>query len=235
MNQLLVSLAYKYVAVSMMLAEANFCSEALHLPSNSPIQREQIRQEYVGPPRLVRSLGSIDTDQYSFGFSESGRLRFVTRLNAFGKKPMREIHLELAEKKSAIDANQAYTLATNRLVAMSVDVAALEKKFQGKVQQRFFYSNGDPSPPLKATTQKINLPIFDVTWGDPDSSNSPAIIVTIYGVTKELLQIRQNDESFSRRPARTLKNAERLLSIPDSEFLKYTPERRAELVMKFGN
>jgi hypothetical protein len=74
MNELAISLAYKYVATVLMLAEANFCAERLHLRTNLPIEQSHIRQVYVGPPRLLQCLGSIDTDHYSFGFGESGRL-----------------------------------------------------------------------------------------------------------------------------------------------------------------
>lgn len=80
MNELANSLAYKYIAVLLMVAEANFCASRLHLRMG-PIKETDIQRIYVGPPRILRSLGCIDTARYSFGFAESGRLRFVTELN----------------------------------------------------------------------------------------------------------------------------------------------------------
>ena len=63
-----------------MLAEVNFFAERLRLHAHLPIMESAIRQLYVGPPRLLRFLGAVDTDEYSFGFAESGRLRFLTKL-----------------------------------------------------------------------------------------------------------------------------------------------------------
>lgn len=222
MNELAISLAYKYVATALMLAEANYSAEHLHLRINRPIQQTHIQQAYVSPPRLLCSLGSLDTAEYSFGFGESGRLRFITRLHPFGDQPLPQLQRRLAKIAANMTTNAAYQLATNGLARVSVDLNALEHQYQGKVRQHFYHGKGET---------RVMLPIFDAIWGSEDR---PAVIVTIYGPTGDLLQLRQNDESFSKRPARSLQNVESLLSIRDDEFRTYSPTARSNLVVRFS-
>jgi hypothetical protein len=77
----------------------------------------------------------------------------------------------------------------------------------------------------------VALPIFDVIWGD---RRHPVIDIKISGVNGELLELRQEDDSYSRRPADLIRNLNKLLAIPDEEFLKYTPEQRSNLVSEFA-
>lgn len=215
------SLAYKHVAIARMLAEANDVAERLGLQMPLPIERNHIRYAYVGPPRLLGLGGAVDTDCYSFSFDEAGRLCFVTALDPFGRAPLIELQNKLARIEANMTTNDAYQLATNWLVAMSVDLTALEDKFHAAVQQHFFYGPG---------MKKVMIPIFDVSWGE---IRKPAVIVTIYAPTRQLLQLRQNDTSFSRRPIRLIKEMEKLLAIPDEEFMKFTPLQKSNLVAQF--
>ena len=56
----------------------------------------------------------------------------------------------------------------------------------------------------------------------------------ISGINGELLNLRQEDDSYSRRPFASIKDVDKLLAIPDKEFLKYTPEQRSNLVVRFS-
>jgi hypothetical protein len=213
-----MSLAYKYVSIALMLAEANTAAGKLRLRAQLPMEQSELRRVYVGPPRLMRFLGSIDTEDYSFGFAQSGRLRFITKLHAFGDEALPQLQKRLAKVEANMSTNTAIELATNWLAALSVDLKTLETQNPRTARQHFFYGRGQ---------ERILLPLFDVLWGDPAK---PAVIVTIYGPTGELLQLRQNDESFSRRPARALPNVESLLAIPDADFSTCTPAQRASLL-----
>jgi hypothetical protein len=206
-----------------MLAEANYAAVHLHLHVNPPITQAEIRRAYVAPPRLLRHLASLDTDDYSFGFGESGRLRFITLLHPFGNQPLPRLRRRLALIHTEMTSEGAYELATNWLTALSVDVAALDRKYAATKRQHFYLGGG---------SRRILLPIFDVLWG---SADKPSVIVSVYGLTGDLLQLRQTDESFSGRPAGSENNVEYLLSIPDPEFKEYTDSQRTELVKAFGS
>ena len=218
-NHLKISLAYKYVATHLMLAEVNHCAERLGLRTRLPIEETRIKLAYVAPPRLLHFLGCLDTDHYSFGFGESGRLRFITRLHPFGDQPLPQLQRRLARVEANMTTNTAYQLARKYLIAASLDVIALERKYVGNARQHFYYGPGGHVVPL---------PIFDIVWG---TTESPAVIATIYGPTGELLQLRQNEESFSGRPVPYLNNIEALLAIPESEFVSYTTSQRTDLLL----
>lgn len=134
--------------------------------------------------------------------------------------------------RSLINTNEAYQLATNWLEAISVDVPALEQKHKPSVAQTFFYPDAAEVDDGPEKRQRIVLlPIFHVCWGDP---KNPAVMVSVFGPTEELLGIYQDDESFSRRPKALLRDTESLLAIPDSEFRKYSPAECQKLVARFA-
>jgi len=133
---------------------------------------------------------------------------------------------KLSKEKSLISTNEAYQLATNWLRAISVDVNRLEAKFPPSIRQRWYYGKVGNSG-LSLTT----IPIFDVKWGNWDRAK---ISVVIYGTTKELLQLRQEDDSFSERPRTLIDDSEKLLAIPDADFLKYSDFQRINLFQTFA-
>jgi len=156
---MIVALAYKYVAVTLMLAEINFCAGRLHLPAGLPIKEQNLRAEAVFPPRIIGFAGRLDTDKYSFSFAKSGRLRFITKLDSGrGNQTMREYLEGLAKTPSIINTNEAYRLATNWLAAMDVDLQRLEKEHPPIVKQQTFTSWAEDGKP----STEILLPIFDV-------------------------------------------------------------------------
>jgi hypothetical protein len=84
-------------------------------------------------------------------------------------------------------------------------------------------------------------PIFEVTWGNKGERLSngmtdpiPGVIVMVSGDTGELIHLRQEDLSFSKRPPALIKDLDKLLAIPDAEFLQYSPEQRSNLVARFA-
>ena len=134
----------------------------------------------------------------------------------------------LTRVPSLIDTNGAYRLATNWLAAIDVDVTRLEREHRSTVTQLKWL--------LRTPT-----PLFEVTWdnGGKRFSNGelsiiPSISVLIAGDTGQLIHLKQEDDSYSKRPAALVKNLEKLLAISDEEFLKYTPEQRSNLVSEFA-
>jgi len=124
------------------------------------------------------------------------------------------------KEKSLIDTNDAYRLATNWLTLLSIDVQRLERAAPPRSEQRMYSDRpGRPQP----------IPIFDVIWGDP---RYPHVNIRIDGRTREMIYIRL-EENFSKRPARLLKDREKLAAIPDEELLAYTPAEKEKLVERF--
>ena len=224
METLFVSLAYRYVALALMLAEANHAIDQLDLPDWKPIAAAEIVSHHVSPPRL-RPGGSLDTRKFMFGFGSEGKLQFIHAYQPEHDLPVEERNKRWSTMKSLIGTNEAHQLATNWLAKLDVDVAALERTHPVRVNQEFFYEGGIVSP-----ERVVMLPRFEVKWGT--NSLVPAVWVSVFGPTKEPLQIRQHDVSFSKRPAGLVKEPERLLAIRDSDFAKYTESQKSNLVFE---
>lgn len=228
---MIVPLAYKCVAVTLMLAEINICASRLHLPVDLPMKEQDIKAEAVFPPGIIGFAGRIDTEKYSFSFAKSGRLRFITNLNDNrGNLSLREYQEQISHIKSVINTNDAYRIATNWLVAMDVDVQRLEKENSHMSKQQFF--TAWPDNEKNNVEREFTLPFFDVKWGN---WTQPVIDVKISGATGELLKLRQEDDSYSKRPVSLIKDVDKLLTIPDEEFLKYSRAERSNLVVRFTN
>jgi hypothetical protein len=230
-----VPLAYKYVASALMLMEINYCALRLQLPVNLPIQQQDVLKDYIFHPRVMGFQGRFDTEKYSFAFAKSGgRLCYIINLKhpiymlAGGSPENKEYFEELTRKPSLFDSKGAYRLATNWLNAMEVDVARLERESRPTTTQWIWMN-------------RTSVPIFEVKWCNEGKRLAngrlvplPIVDVLISGDTGELIHLRQEDVSYSKRPVVLVKDIDKLLAIPDEEFLKYTPEQRSNLVSEFA-
>ena len=221
------SMAYKAVAIERMLAEANYFSERLALPTPHPLRMSDLKYVHVSPlwgsrieatdlpavalgARLARirtarfaATGVLESTNFCFSFGK-GQLWYVYRHNQEGLQYHPSFD-KLAVTPSRIGDAGAYQLATQSLAAVSVDVASMEKKIKPLVwRQPYRYPDG--------TTNEVLLPFFYVQWGQGDF---PAVRVTIDGTTKEVLGISMEDTSFSRRPPLVIPNARKLNDTPD--------------------
>ena len=224
------SLAYRSAVLQQMLAEANSFSDRLKLPPPHPIQSADIVGFYVGAPwfskvedmnlrspvarvRAARIVagGFIETTNFCFSFNQGHLWHVANRIN----HDERFSHYsEWAKTPSLINSNTAYQLATQWLASVDIDVGALEKQYEPKVEQRWFWNEpglGVYHPP--GDTNKTMLPIYEVTWGT-NWLNFPAN-VQILGTTKELMKLGFGDFSVSRRPVLVISNAVELNNIPD--------------------
>lgn len=236
-------LAYRHVATVAMLAEMNFCAARLQLALPLPIRADAILRQFLSPPNGRRFAGRIDTAEYSFSFPRSGRLGYITKLQegtpyGAGLQPPEgmaiEDHLrQMAKRKSRLDTDGAYQLAVKWLTAIEVDVRSLELQHAPHVQQMKIRER----LPLGWFGFQKLLPVFEVRWGvlDPRVHRFPVVTVTLFGDKEEMLELRQADESFSKRPFDLIKDLEQLLGISDEEFLNYSDIQRTELVARFAD
>lgn len=238
-NILFTSLAYKAVVLQLMVAEANFYAERLKLPESRPIQMTHLTGSHIGAPEAGFGLGSFQTKNYSYSFPgngkfmqltndgriihfpEKGKLAYIAKRDPFKAFGGSLFDQKLINARSLIDTNDAYQMATQWLTAISIDVAALEKKHKPLVVQQSFYD-----PPI-SPAQYDNIPkdaprktrpVFDVTWGG--TIDNALVWMQILGPTKELTLLRMEDTTFSRRPAIVVTNALELNHRPDPQVKK---------------
>lgn len=224
-----------------MLMEAGFCAARLRLPLKLPITEQDIRGRFISPPHRLAMFGHrpifggrIDLDRFSFSFSESCTLRYIVDSGhewyelESDSQEMEAYCKAAAKRPCVLDGPGAYHMAMSLLTAIDVDVEKLNKDQLPGVKQ------------MKRTVDTLPLPLFDVSWnrdfdfGDGKVFNMPVVSVFIAGDTGQLIHIKQNEDSYSRRPNELIKNVDKLLAIADSDFLKYTPGQRGHLIKEFA-
>lgn len=224
MEKLFVSAAYRYVALALMLAEANHAIEKLEIPGWKQVAAADVVSYHVSPPRLSPG-GSVDTATHIFGFGRNGQLQFIQMKEPDSNLSLEERHRKWAGMKSLVDTNTAYVLASNWLTKLDVDVTKLQNTYPVQVVQEYYFSGG-----LQAKETKVMLPRYEVRWGTNETE--PAVWISIFGPTKQPIHIRQTDSSFSHRPHGITKDPEKLLAIKDDEFARYTLTQRSNLVVE---
>ena len=165
-----------------------------------------------------------------YSYPERGKLAYVSKKNPFGKylNNFEERYEVLPKLTSLIDTNGAYNLATQWLAAISVNISSLEKKHKPQVSQEYFLdspisvedlyqsirTNGPGSISSLSESNRVYLPIYNVTWGG-GVDDTPPIWVQIFGVTKEMIHIRMEDTTFLMRQPIVITNAVELNTRPD--------------------
>ena len=234
-NKLLVTAAYKYVAMAVMLTNCNLFVQETHLPIEHPITQKEVSSCSVSPPRLMGFGGSIVTTNLFFGYGHDHLANFWQKeFRSNSEQGIKEQHERWAKMPSQVGTNEVRQLALNRLADLGVDVATLENKYPCKITQRFFYQNGGG---LEAQS-KVMLPVFEISWGSIPLRNRPeyslpAVTMTVFGPTKELIEYHLLDDSLMLLPKLEIKDAEKLLNIPDEEFHQYDDFQRSNLVSQF--
>lgn len=240
-NKLLITAAYKSVAMAVMLTNCNFFIQQTHLPLEHPISATNIVSSRcsVAPPRLMGFGGSLVTTQYFFGFGHDHLANFWQwEFHSESIKNIRTQQEEWSKMPSQIGTNEVHQLALDWLMNLGVDVATMEKKYPCKIKQKFFYqnSNGSLAPVDKST---VSLPIFVISWGSiplrghPEYSYSAATM-TIFGPTRELIEYHLFDDALMLRPKLEVKDVEKLLTISNAVFYKFDEMQKSNLVEQFG-
>lgn len=237
-GKLAITAAYKFVALAMMLTNCNLFVQQTQLPLNQPLTFTNIMLSRcsVAPPRLLGFSGGVQTEKYFFGFGHD-RLANFWQWEFRPQDNIRQHQIEWAAMTSQIDTNEAHTFALSWLNNLGVDTQTMEQKYPCNISQKFYYknSNGSLTPLDKA---KVMLPIYVISWGSiplksrPEYS-MPAVTMTIFGPTKELIEYHLLDNSLMLRPKLEVKDFEKLLAITNAQFYKFNDTQQSNLVRQF--
>lgn len=235
MNGVTLTLAYKYVALALMLADVNYFAGKVGLKLDRPVTQQDVRSgSHVGPPSTNDFGGSILTDAYFFGFGWGHLANFHrSDFKSDSSVVVKERNLRLSNQPSLIDTNGAVELATSWLTALGVDMAALDKKYKRNITQW-------RSRPEGFTQSPTVLPVYQLEWrGSPFKSprrraDMAVVTLTILGATKELIEFHILDDTLFLRPGIRINDQEKLLSIPDAEFQAFDALQRSNFVLRYG-
>src|ERR1035438_411627 len=109
-NKLLITAAYKYVAMAVMLTNCNLFVQQTHLPLDHQLTQTNIilSRCSVSPPRLMGFGGSIVTEKYFFGFGHDHMANFWQWefRNASSSEGIRQQHERWSELTSQVGTNE---------------------------------------------------------------------------------------------------------------------------------
>lgn len=238
-GKLTITAAYKFVALAVMLTNCNLFVQQTQLQLDQPLTFTNIMLSRcsVAPPRLLGFSGGVQTEKYFFGFGHDHLANFW-QWEFRPQSNIRQHQIEWSQMTSQVGTNEVHTLALSWLNNLGVDTQTMEQKYPCKITQRFYYknSNGSLTPLDKA---KVMLPIYVISWGSiplksrPEYS-MPAVTMTIFGPTKELIEYHLLDDSLMLRPKLAVKDPDKLLSISNSVFYQFNDLQRSNLVEQFS-
>ncbi len=228
-----------------MVSNINWAVPRLGLVENLPVETSTLRYTNVTAPNLwgfeafstppalwagdipnqPKFSGRVTTDNYSYGFSDAGRLVFIVKGNIWDTWPVARRNDWLSRQSSTIGTNDAYHLATNWLWKMGVNVSALERSNRCVVSQQFRWRNEEAN-------LKDMLPLFDLEWGPKPGTD---VWIEIDGRTKELVFLRLEESSWATVPAVELRNWRKLIRISDADYLRYSDQQRRNLIAEYAS
>lgn len=229
-------LAYRYVFVAAMMHQVNEYAPRMHLPIGVPVQEAQIRFLHVSDPVIFSDYqhhsGRLQVTNYSFTFglhtldiNNLDEYGFSSLGVPMGERESSASGMERASRmKYVVSTNDVHRIATNWLAALDIDIQKLEAANPPNVSTQLFKSHRGWVP----------SPLVDVQWS---RGNLPdCVYVSVSAVTGELLVLRDGDGRFrkNKQPLILTNEVDKLIAIPDQEFLEYTPRQRADLVEKFA-
>jgi hypothetical protein len=234
MNGIESTLAFKYVALALMLAEVNFFGTKVGLQLDHPVTAADVRSgSHVGPPKTNDFSGSVVTDKYFFGFGWGHLANFHRNdFKSDSDAAVRERNLKLSKQLSLIDTNGAYEVATNWLTAAGVNLVALQKGYKLNIMQWRYRPEGLSQGPTL-------LPVYQVVWhgslfrSQRRRSDTAVVSLTILGPTKELIEYHVLDDSLFLRSRLQITEPQKLLAIPDAEFETFDTLQRSNLLAQF--
>jgi hypothetical protein len=230
--------AYQSAVMQLIVGQANFDAQALHLRETLPITVPADTNTWRVALPSEGVTARLITPNYVYQFN-AGRLVSI-QLKV-------QPHSPADSQPSLIDTNDAYQLARQWLTALSVNVSALDKypytvqsstastaiSNRGpyrieKPRSRFSGADGNrlgaTNNMAPHTVARARPPIFRVTWGGGHNSQGPAhhtspqASVEVLGATKQCLGLHiSNPELFTGPPLQVTNAAALLGPLPSPQ------------------
>lgn len=201
--------AYEQEALNLVIREANQVAKDLHLREQLPITTNLQRVFILGygmsqmPPKMI---GNVHTRDYGYFVSVGHRLSYVE--GAHQDEDCLKWMEQYQWPMSRLDTNAAYQIATQWLAAARMDVAALNRDCQVRVEPERYVNQG-----LEQTGKFV--PIYFVYWESAQNraeGYGNVASVKLLAPTKTLMSLRVEDPKYIRRPPIVFTNLASLLA-----------------------
>jgi len=201
--------AYQREALRLVIEEANRVARELNLAETLPITESNLVAQYISPPRMF-GFGNITTSNYVYYVTVGKKFSYLEQAGLEGK--YRQLQKQYLWPVEQMDTNGAYQLATQFLVAASMDVAGLNR--DGEVRIETFMPEGKAG--------KHFVPVYWVYWmGKMPGTSGNIAQIELFQPTKTLLQLRVNQPEYILRPPLQITNLDNLLAqtnaLPDQK------------------
>ena len=194
--------AYQKEVLRVIIDEANRVARELSLPEKLPITETNLIEAYITPPRMahgMKALGNITTENYAYFISVDYKFSFLVRTRLDPEYV--ELKSQYLWPTTRMNTNTAYQVATQFLVAASMDVRGLERDCHASI--RAFTPEGK--------TGQHFVPVYWVSWTKEGRVGAVAE-VELFLPTKTIRQMHVNEAKYILRRPLVITNLDFLLS-----------------------
>jgi hypothetical protein len=206
--------AYRKEVLQLLVQEANRVARELNLPEQLPITETNLISTSIYPPRIaknLRAIGKIATSNYTYYVSVGNKFSFLVRTHL--QQEDNQLKAKYILPINQMDTNAAYQLATQFLTAASMDVAALNRDCDVRMNTATTSGQDD----------QHFVPLYSISWVNRGKQEMPgnAASVELFLPTKSLRQLHVNKSEYILRTPLQITNLDYVLSqtnIPASVF-----------------
>lgn len=200
--------AYKEEATKVMLKEVNWAAHALGLAEAFPVRASNLTDIVIGTPYVADHQGlfaMVCTEKYNYGARQ--KLMAVSRPCRFrGEEDnyIASLKIRYAKPRSQLNPRIAYTLATQWLASISVDIERLEMDYPSEIN------------PLWISEDQF-VPLYTVEWVkgiEGSRRRDVAAMVEVLEPERSLEQLLVERPEYMTRAALVVPDREKLLQVP---------------------
>jgi hypothetical protein len=213
----LTTAAYEKEARRLLLEEATKVATELGLPEEMPLTESNIVRSYIDPFGLAytdKAIGNVESHHYVYIVARGWRFSSLTIANWSG------VCANYAQAyrwpSDRLNTNGAYSLATQWLAAVSMDVAGLNRDCVMHAVPVPHWNRFRLNAPF---TNATFTPIYYVYWAPRQTTNGDAAAaVELFAPDRTLLSLTMEDPKYILRKPLHFTNLDELLADPTSRW-----------------
>lgn len=208
--------AYEAEARRLLYAEVKQLLSVLECDQLDEPNDKSMTDIYINPPAFGFG-GRLEFKNGEVLFDTAGKLRFFR----FLPRGQTNYWAWLSTEQSRISAEDAYLIATQKLAALSVDVAQLDRDYRRVFAQGRYYKYDE-----KKRRVWFDTPAFWLEWKDRTNDFKPSVVkVGVFGDIKQVGQIELANAKYWTRPPVKVTQAVLPLDTPSAAGSAMQPER----------
>jgi len=215
---LLTTAAYEKEARRLLLEEATKVAAELELPEELPLTESNIVTSYIatfGYAYINKSVGNVEGRHYTYIVGKDWKFSSLTIANE--SLVCASYARQYRWSSDRLDTNAAYTLATQWLASVSMDVAGLNRDCVMHAAPDPHWNRFRWNTPF---TNATFTPIYNVYWISRETTNQSfvAASVALFAPDKTLLNLGIRDPKYILRKPLHFTNLDELLAHPTSRW-----------------